>query len=175
MSEPDFDAVIAAAEAIATEWLITEGKKELPPTWMLFHADGLAETVITIWDGPIGKKVAQAQIRDRLKDPDIVAFAHICEAWISMLDTDAATAAEVMRTGRSAAPQPSEDPKRKEVVVAIVSTPTERAQCVWEMVRDWKHRVAMLRRLVVGTGQREPIDSATLGGTVPNMFREAGR
>jgi len=172
----DFDEIRRYAEKVATEWLVDQ-RRELPPTWLLFDATDKVQTFITPWGGDFEKQIAFATIRAHLNplaEPKIVAYAYIGEMWMATREAGA-----VIR-GEGGAPErvapgtlrPSEDPKRREYVICYVSSRTERAQFLWDIVRDWKTTIRMLRA-DPEKDIREPIDGPTLGGAIPNMFRDA--
>jgi hypothetical protein len=76
MSAPIFDEMIAAAEKLATEYLI-DTKKSLPPTWYFFTDDGEVEVHVTAWHDDIEKEVMCAVLRKTLADPKYIAYAVI--------------------------------------------------------------------------------------------------
>lgn len=170
MTVPSFDEIMAFCETQAREWLI-DTKKELAPTWLLFRNDAGTDIVVTPWHNDFEKQVAFADIRLRLTDPQIVAYAMYTEMWVST-----AQVGQVTRDGRPGPGyvRPSKDPKRREGVICYASTLTEREQRMWEIVRDYKGTVRMLRSQPDAT-LRGATDDPHMAGTIPSMFRDAGR
>jgi hypothetical protein len=157
-SAPDFDEVIAAAEKLTTEYLI-DTKKSLPPTWYFFTDDGKVEVHITAWHDDIEKEVMCAVLRAALRDPKYIAYACISEMWVSRRGIS-----DLQLTVR-----PRDDPKRQEGVVCYVCTRTERAQRAWDIVRDYKGMIRMLRPW--NSAVREPVSEAgVLRGRFVEMF-----
>jgi hypothetical protein len=139
------------------------------PTWLLFRADAGSDIVVTPWRNAFEKQLAFADIRRRLTDPQIVAYAMYTEMWVST-----AQVGQVTRDGYEGPGyvRPSENPKRREGVICYASTLTEREQRMWEIVRDYKGTVRMLRPNSTLHGA---IDDPIMAGAIPSMFRDAGR
>lgn len=170
MSVPTLDEMLAIGEQQAREWLI-DTRKELPTTWLLFFDDARPnEIIVSPWDSPFTRKLALAVVRGRIGDPHVIAYMAFTEAWISTREPGEVTADGDPLDGV----MPRDDPKRREVVVCYASTLNERLQRSWEIVRDYKGTIRMLRH-EPDLDFRCSMDDPHLDGAIPSMFRDAGR
>ena len=124
---PTLKDLIGLAEAHAKTVMI-ELNQGLMPTWLYWSETG-ATIVGTPWDSEIEKKVMAMSVRQAMLRDNAKAYSMITEAWVSQApkgwnpETDKAIRA-------------SEQPNRREVVIAFATDGTTTEWKRWEIKRD---------------------------------------
>jgi hypothetical protein len=110
--------------------------KPLVPAWVMVDAKGKVEIVGTPWRNDIEKTIMVAAMRLGMRKNGIVAYSLVVEAW-------AASAPPGWKEGDPHVP-PAEDPKRREIVVALATDGKETVWRQWVMHRDYNEQVVKL-------------------------------
>lgn len=166
MTAPDFTQIMRLAEEIAAGTLV-DSRRQLPPTWILFRGSD-SEILLTPWSCDLEKQLAFADIRRRLTDPMVEAYALVDEVWFVVRHGDTGLDDRGFIKSRDFV-RVRDDPKRQEAVLCHAATRAWRMQCVWQIVRDWKGTVRMLRPDPDKT-VHEPSDGRLLRGAIPEPW-----
>jgi hypothetical protein len=120
--------MLIAAEAQARQ-VILEAQEELQPTWVLVNADNKVEIQMTPWRDDFEKFMAEIFIRAKIVKNGVVAYSFLVEAW--MVDAPKGWDPEKDPPMRA-----SQQPNRKECVVACAVTREKKRWLMWEIKRS---------------------------------------
>jgi hypothetical protein len=130
ISPSDLKGLVRLAGEHAEKILIKEGQKELLSTYLLLRPgpddDIEIEVIGCVWRSGFEKQLAILAVKKRAREFGATALSFVAEVW--------------MASRPIARPQfdlpASEDPQRREVVVAVATNGKDREACCWQIVRN---------------------------------------
>lgn len=128
---PPLDDLVRLAHKYAERILIKERQSELIATYILFHPNknsGELELSIVpcLWENDFQKQLMLLEVRKLSREIGAVALSFVSECWVAWRSKD---------RPRLDLP-PSEDPQRREVVMACATDGKTTAAGQWQIVRD---------------------------------------
>jgi hypothetical protein len=138
--------MLIAAEAQARA-VILEAQDELQPTWVLIDADNKVEIQMTPWRDEFEKFMAELFIRAKILKHGVVAYSFLVEAW--MVDAPKGWDPEKDEPLRA-----SQQPDRRECVVACAVTREEKRWLMWEIKRSREGKALALESKHIGEPER---------------------
>jgi hypothetical protein len=141
MKEPvyDLDDMLQLAADYAEEILLKRHRKSLVPVWLMISRKGKSFIISAGWKNDKEKYAAEYALRKTMRKWDIVAYSMVTEAWLSVR-----TPVEGFENLTWPNMRPSQDPARKEVVMALATNGKERRWRQWGIVRDYNERIIKL-------------------------------
>jgi len=127
MSTVDLNELLDYAGEFATQQLV--GKKAMVAWCILVDVTG-ERTPVAVETGNRFENISQfAKVRQLIRDRGAIAYAWVSEAWTS---------------SEPGIAQPSEDPRRQEIVIAMASDGFNSVARQWDIRRDYKGAVVAL-------------------------------
>ena len=146
------DELLDKAIAHSRDILIGKAGAELMPTWLVQLKDRPAMVLATPWDGEDEKSRVIFAIRMLLKNPEVLSYSFLSEAWIAFEDARHPTGL-----------MPSQREDKREVVIINAFDRQSGQMRIYEIKRDRKGRVSDLVKDPEGIDRFE--------GRLFNLFR----
>lgn len=158
---PDLAQLVRLAGEYAETVLIGERRKELIATYLLFSPPagggdtlGVVDVIPCAWHNEIEKQAMLLMVKKVARESGAVALSFVSEAWLAARPIDK--------------PQldlpPSEDPQRREIVIAVATDGKTKASRQWQIVRDKPGgRILSL----VDSGDMPDFEGRVLDGILP--------
>jgi hypothetical protein len=115
-------------------------QESLMPTWLIVDSKGEGHIIGTPWQDVEQKKMVEHEIRQELKRYGATAYSVVFEAW-------RADAPKGWLPGTPLPVQPSNNPNRMEVVIAIAANPESVIWRMWRTKRNHLEQVCTLDKM----------------------------